>query len=378
MGCTFHQNCGGCTGRDLSLDLYRLQKEQSVKSMLEKTLGDLSSCWEIPVFLPDGLRRRAAFTFEMSKNKLILGFNENKSHAIEDIENCMMLHPKINGYLSDFKSFLEQFCNVSYQKKGKGKKFTYEKISKGDFLVTLVDNGLDLVLEAASELSLEHRMIISDFVGSNPDIIRFSFRKNHETRAETVIEKIKSYVLMNNYKVFIAAGDFLQPSKEGEEALSNIVLRYIGQNAKAIADLFCGIGTFSYRFANKQGVKISSFDISRPLLDEFQRCVNSQMITNIQIEEKNLFEYPLTSKELEKFDTVVIDPPRAGAKAQIRELCGLIKPVQLIYVSCSPKSFVFDALILKQNNFHLKKITLVDQFVYSAHSELVSLWTNEK
>ncbi len=378
MGCTFHQNCGGCVYRNLSLEDYRLQKEQSVRIMLEEKLGDLSQAWQSPVFLKDGLRRRCAFAFEMKNGRLFFGFNENKSHTIENIENCMMLETNINAHLSDFKDLIKELCTVSFLKKSKGKKITYEKISKGDFLVLKAENGLDLVLETENELTLDHRMIISDFMQNNADMIRFSYRTGHEKQAETVLEKTKPYVLMGDYRVDVAAGDFLQPSKEGENALSDLVVAYVGDRAQTIADLFCGIGTFSYRLASKKGVKLSSFDISKPLLEEFRRFLNAQMISNVNVEEKNLFSYPLVSKELEKFEAIVIDPPRAGAKAQIKEICALSKPVRLVYVSCSPKSFVFDALILKQSGFKAKKITLVDQFVYSAHSELVSLWTNEK
>ena len=378
MGCAFHQNCGGCVNRELELDLYRKNKEKSVRQILEEKLGDLSSCFQAPVFLKDGSRRRAAFAFELKNNHFHFGFNENKSNKIENIENCMMLDKKINEHLSNFRTFLEEFCRIKYAQKRKGKKITFQTISKGDFLVLKAENGLDLVLEIEGDLSLDHRMLISDFVQSCPDIIRFSYRAKHQTKAETIVEKTKPFVLMGDYRVFVAAGDFLQPSKEGENALASLVVDYVGENAKKIADLFCGIGTFSYRFATRKNVEISAFDISPSLLDEFKRFLNAQMISNVKIEAKNLFTYPLETHELEKFDAIVIDPPRAGALAQIKNISALSKPVRLVYVSCSPKSFVFDAFNLKQNGFDLKKITLVDQFVYSAHSELVSLWTNEK
>lgn len=378
MGCAFHPNCGGCPKRDLSLEQYRVQKEQSVRNMLEQKLGDLSDCFEPPVFLPDGLRRRAAFAFEMKNNHLMLGFNKNKSHIIENLENCMMLHPKINHSLSVFRDFLEAFCKISSFTKGKGKKISEQKISKGDFLVLAADNGLDVVLEASTSLLLEHRMEISDFVNRCPDVIRFSFRLNHQFEAETIVQKNRPYVMMGEAPVFVAAGDFLQPSKEGENALSALVSKYVGNEVKTVADLFCGIGTFSYRLAQKTKAQIFACDISRSLLEEFRRSVNQQMMTNIQVEEKNLFQYPLTAKELEKFEAVVLDPPRAGAKAQIKEIGQCLKPLRIVYVSCAPQSFVSDALILKQGGYKLQNITLVDQFVYSAHSELVSLWTNEK
>ena len=102
------------------------------------------------------------------------------------------------------------------------------------------------------------------------------------------------------------------------------------------------------------------------------------MLNNIEIETKNLFKYPLDTNELAGFKAVVFDPPRAGAEAQAKELAKLektIRPEKVIAVSCNPQSFVRDANILTNGGYVLQEITLVDQFIYSNHSELVALFT---
>lgn len=102
------------------------------------------------------------------------------------------------------------------------------------------------------------------------------------------------------------------------------------------------------------------------------------MISNIEIITKNLFKYPLDVKELQGFSAVVFDPPRAGAAAQVAELASLPqneRPEKIIAVSCNPGTFVNDANKLLESGYKLIEVTMVDQFVYSNHSELVALFT---
>jgi len=86
---------------------------------------------------------------------------------------------------------------------------------------------------------------------------------------------------------------------------------------------------------------------------------------------RDLFRDPLTAKELNKYDTVIIDPPRAGAKTQVRELAKS-KVKTIIHVSCNPNSFVRDAKTLIDAEYKIKNLRFVDQFIWSTHSELIA------
>jgi 23S rRNA (uracil1939-C5)-methyltransferase len=74
---------------------------------------------------------------------------------------------------------------------------------------------------------------------------------------------------------------------------------------------------------------------------------------------------------LRKTDAVVIDPPRAGAEAQVRELAQSDVPV-IAFVSCNPVTFARDARILTDGPYQLDWVQVVDQFRWSSHVELVA------
>lgn len=378
MHCGVAEICGGCVCRGLSREAYRQLKTENFKKVLAP-LGNGFSIAE-PVFIEDSTRRRAALAFRYVKKKLTLGFNESRSDNLIDLDACPLLTPRLNAVLPEIRRLLAALCAIPYTVK-KGKKAVSQYISSGDVWLCEAQNGIDVVLEYDAPLELNHRMELFEQAQSMPDIIRLSHRRRSTEAAEPVIEKAKPFIKIGGFDVFIPAGTFLQPSAEGQQALTGLVQKYLGGTEGRIADLFCGVGTFSYVLAANIKNKITAVDSGAELLRGFRESVNANRIPNIEIKLKNLFKYPLDAAELKDFAAVVLDPPRAGAAAQVRQLAALeesARPQKIIMVSCNPHTFVNDALCLTDGGYELKEAAMVDQFVYSNHSELVALFTKKE
>lgn len=372
--CKYQQICGGCPLRHLAEDEYRQFKIAEFKKTIQQIKqDDIKIC--APVFINDGNRRRAELAFLQNKGKIVLGFNAAQSHEIIDIENCLSLTAELNEILPQIRNFLQIFCSIEQNKKVKNK-IQKTSVKSGDIWLTQADNGIDILLQIKESIGLEHRMEISDFANRCSSVLRVSVSVNN-AYPETVAEKVKPYITMGNREVLIPTGTFLQASTEGQQALIDLVLYYIGETQGNIADLFCGVGTFSYPLSQNIKNKITAIDSSQELLDGFKQTVNKLMLPNIKIVRKNLFKYPLDANELKEFDIVVFDPPRAGAKAQVEQISAMPmadKPQKIVAVSCNPHTFVNDANNLIEGGYYLKEITMVDQFVYARHFELVALF----
>lgn len=376
MSCSFSGVCGGCAFRDLSLLDYQQQKVEQVRNVLQLITRQTFK-FEEPVFIQDGCRRRASLAFVCRKGRVVLGFNAAQSNEIIDIDSCPLLTLKLNQVLPFIRNLLSQICNIDFVIKGKGKNRKILRIEKGDVWLTEADNGVDLVLEFPVEPNLELRQIIFEEISAQNDVIRVSHRESVNHHPETIMEKIKPYLKIGGYEVYIPAGTFLQPSKEGEQSLIRLAQKYLGETSGNVADLFCGGGTFSYALVGKTDCHITAVDSSEELLAGFQESINRQMISNIKILNRNLFKYPLAGKELYGYSAILFDPPRAGAKEQVTAIAALdddAKPQKIVAVSCNPHSFVRDADILADGGYHLVSVTMVDQFIYSKHSELVALF----
>lgn len=372
MQCKYADKCGGCLYRHLKDEDYQALKQEKLEAIL-KRLQKPASDIDKAIFITDGCRRRVTMTFAYTKGRLDLGFNEKSSHRIVDIEKCCLVTEQINQALPQLRDLLIELCSHPYQIK-QGKKIISKMLQQGDVAICAADNGIDVVLEYDAPIDLNARMAVAEFGQDTAEVIRISHRKRMGESAEILWQQAAPCVKMGKYIVQIPGGTFLQASKNSEQALAEKVLEYLGNTKGKIADLFCGVGTFSYYIAsNLEGVKLTAVDSGEELLQGFRASINANQINNVEIKKQNLFKYPLSSGEVSEFAAIVFDPPRAGAKEQCLQIAKAEKkPAVLVAVSCNPETFVNDANILIEAGYNLEKITLVDQFVYSNHSELVA------
>ena len=367
--------CGGCVFRNLSKEIYQKNKQDDFIKTIS-LIKNSSPVIEASIFIEDGCRRRADMEFVFDKKKQILGFNEAKTHNIVNVDECQMITPALNNVLPKLRNFLSEFCSVTISVKNK-KKIELRKIQTGSIQMLEADNGFDFLLKIQEEPSLEHRMIVADFVNSQPEILRMSWQiKNLEP--ETIIEKVAPEIYISDYSIPLPQNVFLQASKNAETKMIEKVMEYMGDTTGKIADLFCGLGTFTYPLAKNKNNTVLSVDSSSLSTEGLKRAINRNQIHNVEVVNKNLFKYPLDASELKNVKALVIDPPRAGAHEQcieISKIPSIDKPEKIVFISCNPKTFVYDAQILIDSGYSFDKVTLVDQFVYSKHQELIALFT---
>lgn len=178
-------------------------------------------------------------------------------------------------------------------------------------------------------------------------------------------------LMFGNAEVIAPPGAFLQAVAEMEEAMANLVLRAAGKS-KAIADLFCGVGAFTFRLAER--AKVFAADNDKRAIAALNAAVkNARGLKPVEARTRDLFREPLSATELRDFDYVVFDPPRAGADAQARMLArSQVKTV--IAVSCNPATLARDARTLIDGGYILESVTPVDQFLFSPHIEAVAVF----
>jgi 23S rRNA (uracil1939-C5)-methyltransferase len=165
-------------------------------------------------------------------------------------------------------------------------------------------------------------------------------------------------------------GAFLQAVPEAEQAMIDLVTAALGKS-RNVGDLFCGLGTLTLPIARK--ARVLAYDADRTAiatLNEAQR--KNQGLKPIKAGPRDLFRDPLSPMEMKDLDAVVLDPPRAGAKAQCERLAGT-KIKRVVMVSCSPATLARDLRILMDGGYRLDAVTPIDQFLYSPHLEAVAM-----
>jgi len=298
-----------------------------------------------PVIVPPRSRRRAVFKIKSLPEGLHIGFHAARSHTVIDMHHCDVLTPGLFALVGHLRQRLEPLFGVG---------------EAAELHVTETDTGFDCAFRWRAGLTAALTAQLTVAL-SGLGIARLTMGR------DLVFETATPAVTLSGLSVALPPNPFLQSTCEGEAALQDCVLKIAGK-AKSVADLFSGVGTFALPLARK--AKVHAVEQDKPALKALTEAARSPGLKPVSTEVRDLFKLPLTPSELNGYDTVVLDPPRAGAEAQVRALAKSQAPL-IAYVSCDAASFARDAAILVKGGYRLGPVTPIDQFLWSSHIELV-------
>jgi 23S rRNA (uracil1939-C5)-methyltransferase len=300
-----------------------------------------------PIAVPPRSRRRAVFKIARRAGVTEVGFHALKSHAIVDMQECLVLTPALFALAGRLRSAMHALLKDGQD---------------AEAHVTEAENGFDIAFRAATKLT--PALVAALATGSTLlKAIRVTWN------GALAFESATPFVQFGRAVVKLPPESFLQPTRAGEAALQAEVQEAVGR-ARTVADLFSGCGTFSLPLAER--ARIHAVEREPAMLDALAAAARAtQGLKPVTTARRDLFKLPLTAAELNKFDAVTLDPPRAGAEAQARELAKS-QVARLAYVSCDAETFARDARTLVDGGYRIGAVLPVDQFLWSAHIELVA------
>ncbi len=345
--CRHFPDCGGCQLQHVADPAYARWAVERIESALTGiTVGRLE-----PVHLsPPRSRRRAALRAVRNGGMLVLGFNAEASHRVVDLHECHVLRPELFALVAPLRRLLGGILPD-----GRAAGLT----------LTLSDAGVDVLLAGIAANTLKQVERLGAFAEAQK-LARLTIE--NEDGLTTIAERNQPTLRFGGVPVALPPGAFLQATADGEAALVAAVLAATG-GAPRVVDLFSGLGTFALPLAAR-GARVLAVDAAGPAtaaLGLAARTAGLQLLT----EHRDLFRSPLAGAELDRFDAVVFDPPRAGAAAQVAALAAS-KLRLVVAVSCNPSTFARDARTLTGAGFQLERLWPVGQFRWSTHLELVA------
>jgi 23S rRNA (uracil1939-C5)-methyltransferase len=356
--CPHYDRCGGCTLQHLTPDFYRRWKTETVKEAFRKQ-GLRPREWKPTLTLSHPHRRRATFAAEMQRGKVVMGYYRRRSDQISDIDTCLVAEPRLLEIRSSLKPFLKDFLVPD---------------RPVDFFLQLVGSSADLVMtgpvgkrgipDATVRASVAQLLKVSS-------LSRISWRPSEREVLTLLGSRGSVITTFGPLKVNLPPSAFLQPTVEGEQALVSAVLKALPTKGK-FADLFSGCGTFSGPMLTRGSV--DAYEALPSAVRSLARAAGRQPL---KVFRRDLFRRPLHTEEINRYDAVVFDPPRAGCPEQARKMARA-KTRTLIGVSCNPATFARDARLLCDGGYWLQSLEIVDQFMWSHHVEVVGVFTRSR
>lgn len=346
--CSHYRSCGGCVLQHASDDFVAQWKATVVETALRGQ--GIEAVAATTLTSPARSRRRATVTGRRTKKGALVGFHARASDTIIEIPNCQLLDPALMAALP---------AAVEATVLGSSRK------GEVAFTLTLSDSGVDMSCDGGKDMDNDLFTALAGLAETH-SLARISWN------GEAVATRSPALQTMGRASVQPPSGAFLQATRHGEAALLHAVREIVG-DAGSIVDLFTGCGTFALPLAEHAEVHAVESDPAMiRALDTGWR--SAQGLKRVTTEARDLFRRPLLPDELNRFKAIVLDPPRAGAEAQITQIAAS-KATCVAYVSCNPITFARDAKRLIEAGFSLGRLTVVDQFRWSVHVELVAEFT---
>ena len=344
--CPYFDACGGCATQHMKHGFYQAWKQETLVHTLHQ--ARIEAPVE-PLIDAHGDGRRRVTLHVRYPDRMHVGYMAARSHQIVEIAFCPIAEPLLK----------EQAPGIA-RAIGEHLKSARKPL---DVQITTTQTGFDVDVRGHGPLKDKDRLSLID-LAARLDLSRLSIH------GDVIVERRPPAIPMGRSAVVPPAGSFLQATRLGEETLAGLVTGAC-ERAKRVADLFAGSGPFSLRLAEKAEVHAVEYDQgSMAALDKAFRATPG--LRRVSTEARDLFRRPLLTPELNAFDAVVLDPPRAGAEAQAKQLAVSKVPL-VVSVSCDAATFARDAAILIAGGYRLERVTPVDQFKHSPHLEVVGI-----
>lgn len=347
--CRHFPLCGGCQlqhADESALAHYVTERVRYAAEGQGIAIGEM-----LPTHLsPPRSRRRATLHGLRTAQGAVLGFREAVSHRVVDMRECHVLRPELFALVPALRDLVASWATKA----------------RVDIALALADQGVDCLVKGIEPDTLAGSEAMTAFAMQH-GLARLSLDRGYG--AETVWEPDPVTITLGTVPVAMPPGAFLQATDDGEALLVRDATGWLGDRA-LIADLFAGLGTFAFALAGPS--KVLAVEAAR---DTHLACKAAAAASRRPVHSlhRDLFRNPLRAEELDRFDAVLLDPPRAGAREQVAEIAASAL-ARLVYVSCNPSSWARDAKMLAEAGFRLERLRPVGQFRWSTHVELTSLF----
>lgn len=346
--CRHFPMCGGCQLQHLTDAAYTDYCVSRVAGALAQ--HGLETEVRPPHLSPSRTRRRATLRALKTGGQVLIGFNEAASNRIVDMMECHILHPRLFALLGTLRQLLVSILPPK---------------RTAEAQLTLADQGPDVMLKGVEVVGLEAVEALTAFSKASK-LARLSIDEG--LGAEPRYEPQPVTITLGGVPVPLPIGAFLQATEDGEAALVDAV-REATKGAERIADLFAGLGTFALSLNGQLVAAEAGRDAILAL-----KWAAARAGKPLKVEHRDLYRRPYDVKELADFEAVLLDPPRAGAQEQVRQLAASSVP-RIAYVSCNPATFARDAGILASGGYRLDWARPVGQFRWSTHVELAAAFS---
>jgi 23S rRNA (uracil1939-C5)-methyltransferase len=369
-GCPHVESCGGCSLQHLSSTAQVRDKQQALVEIMGRLGGVQAREMLPPLESPShwGYRQKARLGVKWveKKGRVLVGFREQRSGFIADIQSCAVLDERVGNLLEPLARLIE---GLSIR----------ERLPQIEVAIGAGDPVL--VLRVLTEPSAGDRDRLCDFARQQG--IRFGVQPGGPESIRPLCDQEPlslSYELPDfGLEIGFEPNDFTQVNAGLNRLMVQQAIELLDlRGNEQVLDLFCGLGNFTLPLATRAG-QVTGIEGDAGLVERARANASRNGLQNVTFEVANLYEPQTGTGWMQQHYTkALLDPPRSGA-AEVLGLLPKLGVQRLVYVSCYPATLARDAgILVKQHGYQLHTLGVMDMFPHTSHIESIALFTRGK
>ena len=381
--CAIAKSCGGCEWLAVPYPIQLERKQAQVEELLGKMAEKDGAAIDAIAGMDEPLayRHKAACAFApRGKGKgLVSGFFKSGTHRIVPCEACLVEAEPLRELLDDL-SYVADELGVSAYDEDRRTGLLRHAVARlgwatGDLLLTIVANG-DALPRSAE--------LIEALTQAYPELTGIVLNENRRVtnamlgrESRTLWGSPTMHDALLGCTFAITSTSFYQTNPAQTEVLYRLALEGAQLAAgQRVLDAYCGCGTIGICAAARcEGLQVTG--VERDAGGVAMARDNAQangVAERVRIERADATVWMgRAARAGEHFDTVIMDPPRAGSTPEFIGACTALKPERVVYVSCNPVTQARDIALFREQGYRLERVSPVDMFPHTKHVECVAL-----
>ncbi len=375
--CQIARDCGGCEWLAVPYPIQLRRKQEQVEELLGAMAREDDAALE-PIRgmdEPVRYRHKAATPFAHGpRGRVRCGFYAAGTHRIVPCETCLVEDERARRILNSVARVAERLHIPPYDEDRGVGVLRHAVVRCGwkteDVLLVLVTR--------VDELRDPGRLV-SELRAACPEVTSIVQNVNDRRtnailgrRCRTLFGPGVMHDQLLGCTFEIGPTSFYQTNPEQTEVLYQLALEGVAGSARVL-DAYCGTGTIGICAAREsEDVRVTGVEQVAGAIACARRNAEANGVQDrCRFVAADATEWMAREGARERFDAVIMDPPRAGSTPEFLAGVAALAPERVAYVSCNVVTQARDLELLRKRGYRLERVTPVDMFPHTRHVESV-------